>query len=273
MEHMTQAQHRIERVESAADPRLDDFRSLTDSALRRRVEAASGLYLAESFPVLERAIAAGHRPRAVLTQEKWLERVLSMLPDGTAVFVVSAETAEALTGFAVHRGVLATVERPSIPSVAEVLSEARTVVVLEDVSDTTNVGAIFRTAAALGADAVLVTPEAADPLYRRSVRVSMGTVFQVPWTRTGPWRELSAQLRDAGFSIAALALSDDAVDLADYRRPERVAVVFGAEGSGLTPTALAEADTVLTIPMGGAVDSLNVATAAAITLWALREHA
>lgn len=192
--------------------------------------------------------------------------------DDVPVYVVPEEVAAGVTGYTVHRGVLAAMHRPALRPVAEVVAGARLVVVLEDIVDHTNVGAAFRSAAALGADAVLVTPRCADPLYRRSVRVSMGTVFQVPWTRLPEWNEAAPLLHEAGLHIAALALSDGAAPLDAFAaaRPERVALLLGAEGDGLSRSALAAADTVVTIPMAGGVDSLNVAAASAVALWALR---
>ncbi|GAB3601784.1 TrmH family RNA methyltransferase [Microbacterium aureliae] len=260
-------------VTDAGDPRLADYRDLTDVALRRVREPAEGLYIAESAKVLQRALRAGHVPRSVLVQEKWLPDAERLLTGrDVPVYVVSAEIAEQLTGYAVHRGVLAAMHRPVLPEPAAILAGARTVVVLDEIVDHTNVGAIFRAAAGLGADAVLIGPRCADPLYRRSVRVSMGTVFQVPWTRLPEWPAARDVLAAAGFELAALALADDAASLADYsaRRPERVALLFGAEGDGLSRAALAAADVVVTIPMAGDVDSLNVAAASAVVLWELR---
>lgn len=261
-------------LESADDPRLADYRDLTDVALRRILEPEGGLYIAESAKVIGRALAAGHRPRSVLVQEKWVEDAAALLsghPD-VPLYVVSADLAESLTGYAVHRGALAAMHRPPTRPVDEVVEGARLVVILEDIMDHTNVGAIFRAAAGLGADAVLVSPRCADPLYRRSVRVSMGTVFQVPWTRLPEWRVAGPQLHELGFHLAALALSDDAVALDAFaaERPARVALMLGAEGDGLSRRALAVADTVVTIPMAGGVDSLNVAAASAVALWELR---
>lgn len=264
---------RIERVESADDERLADYRDLTDVALRRRLEPEGGLYIAESAKVIGRAVAAGHRPRSVLVQEKWLDDVAEILGGtDTPVYVVSPEVAESLTGYAVHRGALAAMHRPPLPPIADVVRDARLVVVLEDIVDHTNVGAIFRAAAGLGADAVLISPRCADPLYRRSVRVSMGTVFQVPWTRLPEWTEARGILHQQGLHLAALALAEDAVTLDAFAasRPERVALLLGAEGDGLSRRALAAADTVVTIPMAGGVDSLNVAAASAVAIWALR---
>ena len=264
----------IERVDDPTDPRLADYRDLTDVALRRVLEPAGGLYIAESAKVIGRAIAAGHRPRSVLVQEKWLDDVAEVAGDAP-VYVVPAEVAEKLTGYAVHRGALAAMHRPAEPAVADIVAGARLVVVLEDIVDHTNVGAAFRSAAALGADAVLISPRCADPLYRRSVRVSMGTVFQVPWTRMPEWPTARGILHDAGFHIAALALADDAVSLDAFAaaRPDRVALVLGSEGDGLSRRALAAADTVVTIPMRGGVDSLNVAAASAVALWSLKHAA
>jgi tRNA G18 (ribose-2'-O)-methylase SpoU len=261
-------------ISAPDDPRLADYRDLTDVALRRVLEPEGGLYIAESAKVIGRALAAGHRPRSVLVQQKWVEDAEALLaghPD-VPVYVVPAEVAEALTGYAVHRGALAAMHRPELPSVADVVAGARRVVVLEDIVDHTNVGAMFRGAAGLGADAVLVGPRCADPLYRRSVRVSMGTVFQVPWTRLPEWPEAGALLKDAGLHVAALALRVDAVPLGEFAvdPPERLALMLGAEGDGLSARALAAADTVIEIPMAGGVDSLNVAAASAVALWALR---
>lgn len=205
--------------------------------------------------------------------EQWLptvEPLLERFPD-VPVYVGSSEQLEQLTGFRMHRGALASMHRPSLRGPAELLADAKTVVVLEDLVDHTNVGAVFRAAAGLGADAVLVTQECADPLYRRSVRVSMGTVFQVPWTRLPAWPDAATLFAQAGFDVAALALDDDAVSLRDYAasRPERTAILLGTEGDGLSRGALSAATTTVTIPMLHGVDSLNVAAASAVALYAL----
>jgi len=264
---------RIVPVTNPAAPDLADYTQLTDVALRSVREPAEGVYLAESAKVIRRALAAGHRPRSALVLEKWLDEIGPLLePFDVPVYVGSADVLEAVTGFLMHRGAIAAMHRPPLPEVADLLRDARRVVVLEDIVDHTNVGAIFRAVAGLGADAVLITPRCADPLYRRSVRVSMGTVLQVPWTRLPTWPAGGAALHDAGFTIAALALDDRAVDLATFAAdpPERLAVVLGAEGDGLTHAALEAADVTVTIPMLHGVDSLNVAAAAAVALWALR---
>ncbi len=266
----------ITRISDLSDPALDDYSRLTDVALRRVSEPAGGLYIAESTKVITRAIAAGHRPRSVLLQEQWLpdvEPLLAGFPD-VPVFVGDSPLLERLTGYHLHRGALAAMHRPDLPDPRDLLRSATRVVVLEDIVDHTNVGAIFRSVAGLGADAVLVSPRCADPLYRRSVRVSMGTVLQVPWTRLPEWDEAAPILHDAGFTIAALALADDAVSLDDFAAdpPGRIALVLGSEGDGLSRHALGAADTVVTIPMLHGVDSLNVASASAVALWALRDR-
>ena len=274
----------IHPITDPTDERLADYVSLTDVALRSRHEPSKGLYIAESSTVLRRALGAGHRPRSVLLSPRWLPDLvatLASLPDdGTSVpvYVAEPDVLEAITGFHVHRGALASMHRPALASVHDLLSAARggtgarRVVILEDIVDHTNVGAIFRSAAGLGIDAVLVTPRCADPLYRRSVRVSMGTVFQVPWTRLETWPGGLADLRAAGFTVAALALADDAVSLDDLvaAPPERLVLMLGTEGDGLSRGAVEAADLVVRIPMAGGVDSLNVAAASAVAFWATR---
>lgn len=273
----------VQPVTDRDDPRLSDYVGLTDVALRTRIEPAGGLYIAESSTVLGRALRAGHRPRSVLLAPRWLpdlERMLADVPgdDAVPVYVAEEPVLEAITGFHVHRGALASMHRPVLPAVADVLASARggagarRVAVLEDLVDHTNVGAAFRSAAALGVDAVLVTPRCADPLYRRSVRVSMGTVFQVPWTRIDPWPEGVVTLREAGFVTASLALSDESISLDELVAdpPHRLALVLGAEGDGLKPATVAASDLTVRIPMAGGVDSLNVAAAAAVAFWATR---
>ncbi|HEX4442982.1 MAG TPA: RNA methyltransferase [Galbitalea sp.] len=256
---------------------LRDYRDLTDVVLRRLSEPAGGLYIAESTKVIERALRAGHRPRSVLTIEKWLPEVEGFLADQDAalpVYVGDADLLQSLTGFNLHRGALASMHRPPLASVADTVAGATRIIVLEDIVDHTNVGAIFRSVAGLGADAVLVTPRCADPFYRRSVRVSMGTVLQIPWTRLPDWPEGRDVLKQLGFELAALALSPDAVDLDEYAAnpPDKIALVVGTEGDGLSRAALSAADTVVTIPMMHGVDSLNVASASAVALYALRQR-
>ena len=190
------------------------------------------------------------------------------------IFSGPPELLEQLTGYLLHRGLIAAMHRPALPEVADLLRMPGASSILENVVDPTNVGAIFRSVAAIGADAVLVTPRCSDPFYRRAIRVSMGTVLQVPWTRVGDWASTKAILAASGFHIAALALADDAVDLREFAAtaPDRVALVLGAEGEGLTPEALAAADTIVTIPMAHGIDSLNVAATAAVAMYSLAER-
>ncbi len=263
-------------ITDPGDERLADYVSLTDVALRRRTEPERGLYIAESEKVIRRALAAGHRPRSYLMAQRWLTDLADLVEqaeaDGVPVFVGEHDVIEQLTGFHLHRGALASMQRPVLPTVADVVRDARRVVVLEDIVDHTNVGAVFRSAAALGVEAVLVTPRCADPLYRRAIRVSMGTVFQVPWTRIDPWPGGIDELRALGFTVATLALADDAVSLDELAAdpPQRLALVLGTEGDGLSRRTLEAADLTVTIPMAGGVDSLNVAAAGAVAAWALR---
>ena len=276
----------LQRITELGDPALDDYLRMTDVKLRSRVEVERGLFMAESFEVISRAVEAGMAPRSFLMSEKWLQKFAPLyerFPE-VPVFVGEEALLEQLTGFHLHRGALAAMQRPELPGARELLEGARTVAVLEDIVDHTNVGAMFRSAAALGVDAVLVTPQCADPLYRRSIRVSMGTVFQVPWTRLEVWPHAPHPpgrpgapggvdlLREAGFDVLALALTDEAValDAADLGPQRKVALVLGAEGHGLKPATLRAADEHVVIPMAGGVDSLNVAAASAVVFWQRR---
>lgn len=268
------------------DERVRDYFTLTDVKLRTRVEPERGLYLAESEKVIRRALSAGHRPRSFLMGQRWITDLSDLVEQaesqGVPVYVAQARVIEAMTGFHLHRGALASMHRPALLAPEVLLQEALRrgalqqkaprVVILEDIVDHTNIGAVFRSCAALGVDAVLITPRCADPLYRRAVRVSMGTVFQVPWTRIDPWPAGIAVLRDHGFAVAAFALGDGAISLDDFveSQPDRLAMVFGTEGDGLSRLAVKGADLVVKIPMAGGVDSLNVAAASAVAMWALR---
>ncbi len=257
-------------VDDPADPRLHDFTALTDVALRRVREPAEGLFLAEGEKVILRALRAGYRPRAVLTARKWLDALQGELADHDCpVYVADDEVLQAITGYRVHRGALASLERRPLPSLDEVLEGARRVLVLEDLVDHTNVGAVFRNAAALGVDAVLVSPECADPLYRRSIKVSMGAVLAVPWTRAEPWPDAVNGLRTRGFRTLAMSPDPAGVSLREADLTAPVAVLLGTEGEGLTAAALARCDASVRIPMSAGVDSLNVAAASAVVLYAL----
>lgn len=272
-------------LDGADDPRVAEYSRLTDAALRRRTDAAHGIYLAESSAVVRRALAAGHHPRSFFLAHRYLDSMADVFAahPSVPVYTGTDEVLEAITGFHLHRGALAAMDRPAPLSPDEVLAGARRVAVLENVSDHTNLGAIFRSAAGLGVDAILVSPEAADPLYRRSIRVSMGTVFSIPWARVGEadgrgraaWPAALEQLRAAGFTVAALELSESAVELDDpaLRDHERLALVLGAEGPGVTSAALAACDLHVKIPMAPGVDSLNVAAASAVAFWELRARA
>ena len=259
----------IIEITSLTDPRLADFSHLTDVALKK---SGGGLYIAESLLVLERAIAAGHRPRSVLALGTSVDEAVAATSGfDIPIFSGSSDLLEELTGYLLHRGLIAAMHRPELPVAIDLLTAATRVVILENVVDPTNVGAIFRSVAGIGADAVLVTPSCSDPFYRRSIRVSMGTVLQVPWTRVGDWASIRGLLTASGFHLAALALSADAVDLKTFAAtaPERVALVLGTEGDGLPREAIEAADTVVTIPMAHGIDSLNVAATAAVAMYAL----
>ncbi|SOD61365.1 tRNA G18 (ribose-2'-O)-methylase SpoU [Streptomyces zhaozhouensis] len=264
---------RLTPVEDPADPRLADYAGLTDVALRRRVEPAEGLFMAEGEKVIRRALDAGHPMRSMLLTPRWVEVMGDLIARTEApVLVVSPELAESVTGYHVHRGALAAMGRLPLPEAGTLLTGARRVAVFEDIVDHANLGAAFRNAAALGIDAVLLTPRCADPLYRRAVKVSMGGVFRVPWARLAEWPSEVGLLRSAGFAVAALCLSERAVtlDTLAARRHPRLALVFGTEGDGLTRRTLAAVDTHVRIPMDAGVDSLNVAAASAVAFYATR---
>ncbi|TFD91328.1 TrmH family RNA methyltransferase [Cryobacterium serini] len=261
-------------IDDLSDARLVDYAHLTDVALKKARGTEHGLYIAESALVLERALRAGHVPRSVLALGNTADEALSVLGHYAAevpVFVGSGEMLAELTGYILHRGLIASMHRPELPNADTLLAGARRIVIIENVSDPTNVGAIFRSAGAIGADAILVTPRCSDPFYRRAIRVSMGTVLQVPWTRVGDWTTTRALLTRHGFHVAALALTPGAVSLRDFDGTghERLALLLGAEGEGLTPEALTSSDSVVQIPMKHGIDSLNVAAASAVAMWAL----
>jgi len=259
----------LHEISDPADPRLADYRDLRDVELRKHLEAEHGLFLAEGEKVVRRAVEAGFTPRSFLMAPRWLEGLADVL-DGCAApcYVVSEELAEKVTGFHVHRGALASLERRPLPSVADVLDGARSVLVLEDIVDHTNVGAIFRSGAALGFDAVLLAPRCADPLYRRAIKVAMGAVFTLPWTRLADWYDALPTLSAAGFTTVALTLAGDAVPIEEsVSGLDRVALVLGSEGHGLSLRWETSADRRAVIPMREGIDSLNVAAATAVACY------
>jgi tRNA G18 (ribose-2'-O)-methylase SpoU len=267
-------------VADAGDPRLADYVRLTDVRLRKSLEPRHGLFVAEGEKVIRRAIGAGYPVRSLLLTRDNLAGLRDLAESCPGpVYLVSPEVAQQLTGYRVHRGALASMQRRPLPPVGEVIARARRIVVLEDIVDHTNVGAIFRCVAALGFDAVVLAPRCADPLYRRSVRVSMGAVFAVPYARMDDWREGLHGLRAAGFRLLALTPAQDAVPIGELAGAEArgggtppapgLALLLGAEGDGLSSRWRDQADLSVRIPMTGGVDSLNVASAAAIACYLL----
>lgn len=284
------------------DPRLSDYTALTDVELRQKREPAEGLFIAEGEKVIRRARQAGYEMRSMLLSAKWIDAMRDVIDEVPApVYAVSPALAERVTGYHVHRGALASMRRKPLPTARQLLETAQRIVatgsddhdhvdsdvssargeqraegqriaIFEDIVDHANLGAAFRSAAALGVNAVLVTPRCADPLYRRSIKVSMGAVFQVPWTRIDPWPQSIELLREQGYATAALCLSEKAIVLDEFaaRRHEKLALMFGTEGEGLSTQALRAADAWVRIPMAAGVDSLNVAAASAVTFYATR---
>lgn len=261
-------------ITSLDDTRVSMFSRLTEAQLRMELEPEKGLFIAESPKVIRVALDAGWEPTALLCERRHVEGdardIVERLGSEVPVYVGDRELLAGLTGYTLTRGVLCAMRRRQLPTVAEVVDKARRIVVIEAVTDTTNIGAIFRSAAALGIDGVLLTRDTCDPLNRRAVRVSMGTVFLVPWT----WLDAPiASLHDYGFRTAAMALTDDSVSLDDPRLAEelRLAIIMGTEGDGLPQKTISGADYVVRIPMAHGVDSLNVAAAAAVAFWQLRK--
>ena len=260
----------IHHIADPDDERLGDYRALTDLELRIRWEQPHGLFIAEGELVLRRALRAGYRARSYLVDAKRVDQ-LGDLDDDAPVYAATPEVLERATGFHVHRGVLASFHRLPLRTAEEVLGPARRVAILEDVNNHTNIGAVFRGAAALGIDAVLLSPSCADPLYRRSVRVSMGEVIALPYARLEPWPDGLARVREAGFTVLALTPAEGALPMQRLEPHQRVrtALLLGAEGPGLSGNALAASDVPVRIPMRRGVDSLNVAAAAAVAFWEL----
>ena len=257
-------------ITSLEQPEVQVFSKLTEAQLRNRLNAEQGMFIAESPKVIRVALSAGYEPTALLCERKHISGdaadIVARCQD-IPVYTGERELLSQLTGYTLTRGVLCAMRRPKPKTVAEVCRDARRIVVIDGVVDTTNIGAIFRSAAALGIDAVLLTPTSCDPLNRRAVRVSMGSVFLVPWT----WLDTYSTLHDLGFKTAAMALTDDSISLDDPRlkAEERLAIIMGTEGDGLPQQTIAEADYVVRIPMKHQVDSLNVAAAAAVAFWEL----
>ena len=273
-------------ITTLEDPRVQMFSTLTEAQLRNRLEPEKGIFIAESPKVIKVALQAGYEPVALLCEKKHIEGDAKDIINGAwtedeekqhsfPVYTGSRELLASLTGYTLTRGVLCAMRRPKERSVAEVIKGARRVVVIDGVSDTTNIGAIFRSAAALGIDAVLLTRNSCDPLNRRAVRVSMGSVFLVPWTwideEDADCRYFN-ELHKLGFRTAAMALSDNSISLDDpvLKQQERLAIIMGTEGDGLPTSTIAAADYVVRIPMAHGVDSLNVAAASAVAFWELR---
>ena len=285
---------RFIHLDSIDDERVAAYVNLTEIQLRNRLVPSKGLFIAESPKVIDRALAAGREPISLLVEESWIDGMSGMFDviekrwgDGIPVYVASPEQLKRLTGYRLHRGALAAMKRWSLPSVEEVCRGARRVAVMENIVDHTNVGALMRSAAALDVDAVLVTPSCGDPLYRRAARVSMGTVFQVPWTRIGgddkhywPFTGMR-ELHGLGFTTVAMALEDDSISLAELVRRlnntetesdhiDKLALIFGTEGDGLSHHTISRADLTVKIPMSHGVDSLNVAASSAVAFYATR---
>jgi tRNA G18 (ribose-2'-O)-methylase SpoU len=258
-------------ITDPADERIADYRALTDVELRTRWEPPHGLFIGEGELVLRRALRAGYPARSVLIDAKRVDQLADLPLDGVPVYAASQDLLESVTGFHVHRGVLASFRRKPLPSVADILGTAQRIAVLEDLNNHTNLGAVFRCAAALDMDAVLLSPSCADPLYRRSVRVSMGEVFAIPYARLEPWPGGLDQVRAAGFTVIAMTPAPDCVPIneLDASARKRPALLFGSEGAGLSRAAMAASDVRVAIPMRRGVDSLNVAAAAAVAFWEL----
>ena len=270
----------IVEITDLNQPGLDVFSRLTEAQLRNRLEPEKGIFIAESPKVIGRALDAGCQPVSLLMERRQISgqgREILARCEGVPVYTAGEALLTHLTGYPLTRGALCAMRRPTLPAPEALCAGARRIAVLENIVDSTNIGAIFRSAAALGMDAVLVTPSCGDPLYRRAVRVSMGTVFQIPWTRIGEtaadWPHPGMErLRAMGFRTAAMALREDSVSMDDRRllSEDRLAIVLGTEGDGLSPRTIAACDYTVRIPMAHSVDSLNVAAASAVAFWQLR---
>lgn len=265
-------------IEDINDPRLTIYTNTSEHNLSHIYEPELGLFMAESLKVLERALAAGYVPISALVEDKIASEVLALLEDFPEVEIYTApfDVLTKLTGYHMTGGVLCAMRRKPLPSLNELCKDARRIAILEDVVNPTNVGAIFRNAAALGIEALILSPGCCDPLYKRAIRVSMGTVFQIPWTiidaKADDWTSHGLNfIKDMGFAIASMALDDKAISIknASLRSEEKLAIMLGSEGNGLTDSALALSDYTVMIPMSHGVDSLNVAAASALAFWEL----
>jgi tRNA G18 (ribose-2'-O)-methylase SpoU len=248
---------------------LRDYRDLTDVALRTQNEIDDGIFIAEGQESISRAAQAGYHFRSVLCEEKWLKTVSPWIATDTPVLIAQKETLEEISGFNIHRGALAAMIRRQLPTPEVLLEKVNRVILLEGLVNHTNVGAIVRSAAAFGFDALLIDQFCADPLYRRAIRTSMGTIFSLPWTRIPDWPSSAHIIRDAGLAIVVLTPDPSAASISDVALPSRFALVLGTEGDGLRPGTSEAADVRLRIPMKAGIDSLNVAAAAAVAMYAL----
>ena len=262
----------IYEISSIKDERLQLFTSMTEAQLRNRLNQEQGVFIAESPKVIRVALQAGYQPQALLCEQKHIEGdardIIEAHPE-MPVYTGSREMLSELTGYTLTRGVLCAMRRKPEPKLDDVLRDAHRICIIDAVCDTTNIGAIFRSAAALGIDAVLLTRSSCDPLNRRAIRVSMGTIFLVPWT----WLDSYSQLHDLGFKTAAMALTDQSISLDDpiLKQQDKLAFIMGTEGDGLPQQTINDADFTVRIPMSHQVDSLNVAAAAAVAFWELRK--
>lgn len=267
----------IIKITNINDGQLDPYVRLTGAQLRNRLEPENAIFIAESPTVIDIALREGYEPISLLTEERLINGavngIIDALPDSTPIYTAGRDLLASITGYELTRGALCAMRRKPLPTVEEVCSGARRIAVFEEIADSTNIGALFRSAAALGIDAVLVTPRCCDPLCRRAVRVSMGTIFQVPWTRIGDgsadWPDNMHILRELGFKTCAMALRNNTIDIDDERlqNEEKLAIILGTEGTGLTPRTIDLCDFTVKIPMSHGVDSLNVGAAGAIAFW------
>lgn len=272
---------KIIEIDDINRPELDVYARLTEAELRNKFEQEKGIFIAESAKVIKLALAAGYKPLSLLMEAKHIAgdgaEIIAAVAEDVPVYTASREVLANITGYKLTRGILAAFRRPELPSVEELCRNAKRIAILEEIADSTNVGAIVRSAAALGVDAVLVTPTCCDPLMRRAIRVSMGTIFQIPWTRIGEseedWTDKGLKLlQNMGFKTVAMALKENSLTLDNplLKQEEKLAIILGGEGYGIHQETLAQVDYTVIIPMFHQVDSLNVAAASAVAFWELR---